>query len=229
MTNERENSDLETINFSLFKDSLAAQILYMLSSSEDADGRSNDMVADLDEFATYLASEVWPALPNFIREIRPRDIPSANASLTSEKTLNSKKKKSKRAAELDSNDFVDTDTLGHSVDPEDIEFHSLPPEFVDSLLSYNILATPSREIDDLSRVYEFLRDVLSSYIPLASSTRAGETEEDPPGRQKDECEICERVVPLTRHHLVPRASAAKAIKRSWQEEKDLTRYAWICR
>ncbi|KAI5291070.1 hypothetical protein KEM52_000269 [Ascosphaera acerosa] len=44
------------------------------------------------------------------------------------------------------------------------------------------------------------------------------------------CELCGRDwLPLTYHHLVPRSTHAKALKRGWHEAHMLGRVAWLCR
>ena len=54
--------------------------------------------------------------------------------------------------------------------------------------------------------------------PIWSTTRA------------EACEICERsYIPLTYHHLIPRAVHAKSLKRGWHEEWQLNKVAWLCR
>ncbi len=44
-----------------------------------------------------------------------------------------------------------------------------------------------------------------------------------------ECEICEREVPLTYHHLIPREVHDKARKKKWHPEAMLNSVAWLCR
>ena len=46
----------------------------------------------------------------------------------------------------------------------------------------------------------------------------------------DACEICERDwIPLSYHHLIPRAVHAKVVKRGWHAEWVLGSVAWLCR
>jgi hypothetical protein len=89
--------------------------------------------------------------------------------------------------------------------------------FVDSLISYGI-------VDDVDGAYEFLRKTVTDYLdqacsppPIWSSTRT------------KECEICFREVPLTYHHLIPRSTHAKALKKGWHSEAMLNSVAWLCR
>lgn len=94
------------------------------------------------------------------------------------------------------------------------------PSIAESLLAYGLL-NPVYTLDLL------LLPVLTSYIsfistppPVPSATRS----------QADGCEICERDwVPLTYHHLIPRAVHAKVLKRGWHREDQLNNVAWLCR
>lgn len=98
---------------------------------------------------------------------------------------------------------------------------TLEPEVSESLTTYGILTPPAEDITT------FLAPILTTYLtaattppPPPSATRASTTE----------CEICGRDwVPLTYHHLVPRAVHAKALKRGWHREEDLQAVAWLCR
>lgn len=97
---------------------------------------------------------------------------------------------------------------------------SLDPSIPDTLTTYTIISQPS-SLPDL------LTPILSSYIssvttapPAPSQSRSLATA----------CEICERAwIPLTYHHLIPKAVHAKALKRGWHREDDLNAVAWLCR
>lgn len=94
---------------------------------------------------------------------------------------------------------------------------SIPPSVDDSLEAYNILPSTT----DLPHI---ILPVIQDYIaavaappPVWSTTRASE------------CEICERGwIPLTYHHLIPRQTHAKVLKRGWHEEWQLNSVAWLC-
>jgi hypothetical protein len=44
------------------------------------------------------------------------------------------------------------------------------------------------------------------------------------------CELCERDwVPLTYHHLIPKSTHERVLKRGWHTEEKLNSVAWICR
>ncbi|TKA72495.1 hypothetical protein B0A49_05842 [Cryomyces minteri] len=96
----------------------------------------------------------------------------------------------------------------------------LPISVVDSLSSYGLLPATA----DLSR---FLGPVLSDYV---TSTTTALQEYAPQTRRASACEICDRDwIPLTYHHLIPRAVHAKVLKRGWHEEWELNKVAWLCR
>ncbi|KAJ7075309.1 hypothetical protein B0H15DRAFT_792009 [Mycena belliarum] len=102
-------------------------------------------------------------------------------------------------------------------DLDSVPLDSTPVSFVDTLVSYGITA-------DAEGAQTLLRKVLAEYVsdacaapPVWSSTRARE------------CEICEREIPLTYHHLIPRATHAKALKKKWHPASMLNAVAWLCR
>ncbi|KAI9786513.1 MAG: hypothetical protein M1816_007894 [Peltula sp. TS41687] len=94
----------------------------------------------------------------------------------------------------------------------------VPPTVPDSLCSYKFL--PS--VDHLPI---FLTAVFENYIggaiappPMWSTTRPAE------------CELCGRDwIPLTYHHLIPRSTHEKVLKKGWHPEWRLNSVAWLCR
>jgi len=95
----------------------------------------------------------------------------------------------------------------------------ITPSTADSLTTYGLLSSPS----DLPH---FLSLPLTEYITSVTSPPPSAT----PGTKADACEICEREhIPLTYHHLVPRAVHDKVKKRGWHEEWRLNSVAWLCR
>jgi hypothetical protein len=97
----------------------------------------------------------------------------------------------------------------------------LPLSIPDSLLSYGMLSDPT----DLPNL---LLPLFTCYI---SSRTTALPEFAPSASTKaTECEICEREhLPLTYHHLIPRAVHAKVLKRGWHASWELNRVAWLCR
>ncbi|KAI9847278.1 MAG: hypothetical protein M1837_002864 [Sclerophora amabilis] len=94
------------------------------------------------------------------------------------------------------------------------------PDLIDTLVSYGL-------ITDRTSLSNFLEPILSAYV-------AALTTPPPPyafaGRRASACEICFRDwIPLTYHHLIPRAVHAKVLKRGWHERWQLNAVAWLCR
>lgn len=58
--------DLNSPQYSIFKDSLARRVLSLPGFSDSSSTSDTD---ELDEFVSYLASEVWPAIPPRIRDL----------------------------------------------------------------------------------------------------------------------------------------------------------------
>lgn len=98
-------------------------------------------------------------------------------------------------------------------------FSNIPTSFSDSLVSYGIC-------EDWDSAVEFLRKAVVDYLqeackppPVWSATK----------KDHKECEICEREVPLTYHHLIPRSTHARVLKKKWHPESMLNSVAWLCR
>ncbi|OCB87810.1 hypothetical protein A7U60_g5134 [Sanghuangporus baumii] len=88
----------------------------------------------------------------------------------------------------------------------------------DTLATYGLISS-----GDSDESHTFLRYVLISYISLATKP--------PPAwssTRTNECEICSREVPLTYHHLIPRSTHERVIKRGWHPPEMLNNVAWLC-
>lgn len=97
----------------------------------------------------------------------------------------------------------------------------VPATTAESLSTYGLL-----DITDEADLVRILEPILESYVTASIAV--------PPENdtlvQADECEMCERdQLPLTYHHLIPRAVHAKAVKRGWAKEWELQKVAWLCR
>lgn len=95
----------------------------------------------------------------------------------------------------------------------------MPPSLNDNLIAYGLIEPP------ISDVQSFLSPVIAAFVAAAIT---------PPPKwietKATACEICERDwVPLTYHHLIPKAVHAKVLKRGWHEERQLNSVAWLCR
>ncbi|KAF5378182.1 hypothetical protein D9615_007554 [Tricholomella constricta] len=102
-------------------------------------------------------------------------------------------------------------------DVDSIPLDSTSVSFTETLISYGFAS-------DTDEAVKFLRKALADYLedacaapPVWSWTRT------------TECEICEREVPLTYHHLIPRSTHAKVLKKKWHPESMLNSVAWLCR
>lgn len=99
--------------------------------------------------------------------------------------------------------------------------NTIPPMAIENLESYGILPSASDATDQ----YNFFTPLLSSYVstvtappPIWSTTRT------------TECELCARSwIPLTYHHLIPKSTHERVLKRGWHTEDRLNSVAWLCR
>lgn len=103
---------------------------------------------------------------------------------------------------------------------------SLPPPALDSLQSYALLPPSSPSPPDLTDLRNLLLPVYTTYIstitlPPPTSWSLTRT---------SACELCARDwVPLTYHHLIPKSTHLKVLKRGWHAEEMLGSVAWLCR
>ncbi|PGH27582.1 hypothetical protein AJ80_00824 [Polytolypa hystricis UAMH7299] len=95
---------------------------------------------------------------------------------------------------------------------------SVPLSVSESLSVYGL-------VPDASDFPKFLEPILNEYITSATAP--------PPvwsNTRTSACEICARDwIPLSYHHLIPKAVHAKILKRKWHEEWMLNSVAWLCR
>lgn len=95
----------------------------------------------------------------------------------------------------------------------------LPPSVADTLESYSLINPPASDVST------FLSAILAAYISSATTPPPA-----PSATRTDHCELCERDwIPLTYHHLIPRSTHARVLKRGWHPEADLQNVAWLCR
>jgi len=175
------DSDVDALQlnqFYSFKECLARRIL----ARPEYHASSDEEVTELDEFTSYLASEVWPILPRALH----------GASY---------------------------DARADVPDPSSLDFDRIPvpTSFLDTLVSYGI--SP-----DGDAALAFLRRSLEDYVAEACAPL-------PPweSTRTSECEICERDIPLTYHHLIPRSTHSKVLKKKWHSETMINSVAWLCR
>ncbi|KAH6879695.1 hypothetical protein BKA70DRAFT_1345035 [Coprinopsis sp. MPI-PUGE-AT-0042] len=104
-------------------------------------------------------------------------------------------------------------------DADSISLDAISASFIDTFISYE-LAKDADHDDAL----KFLRKVIADYVEQACAP--------PPvwkATRTTECEICERQVGLSYHHLIPRSTHAKVLKKGWHPESMINKVAWLCR
>lgn len=95
----------------------------------------------------------------------------------------------------------------------------IPPSVNEGLEAYGLIQPPTSDLQS------FLSPVISTYLTAATAAPPKWIE-----TRASACEICERDwMPLTYHHLIPKAVHAKVLKRGWHDEKQLNSVAWLCR
>ncbi|KAF2685694.1 hypothetical protein K458DRAFT_486537 [Lentithecium fluviatile CBS 122367] len=99
--------------------------------------------------------------------------------------------------------------------------NTIPPMAIDSLESYGLLPTQSDATDQ----YNFFTPVFSSYASAATAPPPVWT-----STRTTECELCQRSwIPLMYHHLIPKSTHDRVLKRGWHDEDVLNSVAWLCR
>ncbi|KAG8813238.1 hypothetical protein FRC19_002536 [Serendipita sp. 401] len=110
----------------------------------------------------------------------------------------------------------------------DAESLSAPPTFRDSLITYSLVNNED-SVDDMfhsiliaytEELSSLAEDARRANLPPAAGWKSTRT---------DLCEICGRDVPLTYHHLIPRSTHDKVLKRKWHPPEMLNVVAWLCR
>ncbi|KAK5081319.1 hypothetical protein LTR05_008113 [Lithohypha guttulata] len=95
----------------------------------------------------------------------------------------------------------------------------VPPSVNDSLEAYELVKPPQTDLQS------FLSPAIVAYLTAAAAAPPKWAE-----TKVTACEICDRDwVPMTYHHLIPKAVHAKVQKRGWHEESQLNSVAWLCR
>lgn len=99
---------------------------------------------------------------------------------------------------------------------EDV-LEATPLQFSDTLIAYGV-------IGDRDDALKLLRNTVDAFLQDACAAPAV-------GKQTRlaECEICDREIPLTYHHLIPRSVHNKVLKRGWHPAERLNAVAWLCR
>jgi hypothetical protein len=89
----------------------------------------------------------------------------------------------------------------------------LPVSVIDSIETYSL---PDQRLLLSATITSYV-DTTTAPPPVWVSTRASA------------CELCERDwIPLSYHHLIPRSTHDKVLKRGWHEKWELNKVAWLC-
>ena len=160
---------------------------------------SPDGLDGLDDFASFLAEEIFDSLPGSLQDLSHHHYYSTTRTPGLSTTY---------ALPLSQA------SLEHLIAP-------VPPAVTDSLTAYGLISPPSSDLTT------FLSPVLAAYIAHQTASPPSPASTRPAA---GECEICARDwLPLTYHHLIPRSTHAKALKRNWHDERLLNSVAWLCR
>ena len=97
----------------------------------------------------------------------------------------------------------------------------IPQDVYDTLNTY----FPASTVSSPEAISLLLSQLINTYLTQIQSPQ------DPPSSlAPSACEICLRDwIPLTAHHLIPRSTHAKALKRGWHPASDLNNLAYLCR
>jgi hypothetical protein len=231
------NGHLDSAQFALLKDVVARAVIQLststaqkaLETSSSAKGRKarerraeadasqeggdegedGDLANDLEEFVLYLAEEVWAVLPD-----NEKSFPERKPTST--------------VVEDDPGESK-ADTEGNEEDETSL---AAPPAFTESLLSYSLVASESNASETFNKVVTEYRQDLADAPPDEDFVDTGY---ELPGKggwwatRREECEICGRNCPLTYHHLIPRSTHAKVLRKKWHPPERLNVVAWLCR
>lgn len=235
-TNTDPNEHLDSAQFAVLKD-VVARVVIELSTAQKAlatpaakgrkararraeaeasqeesevrDEGEEDLANDLEEFVLYLAEEVWAVLPE-----KDKSFPERKPTST---TVEDEPEKPEASSEGDE---------------EEEETSSAPLAFTESLLSYSLVASESNASETFNKVVGEYRQDLADAPPDEDFVDTGY---QLPGRggwwatRKEECEICGRNCPLTYHHLIPRSTHTKVLRKNWHPPERLNVVAWLCR
>jgi hypothetical protein len=110
----------------------------------------------------------------------------------------------------------------------DLEAIPAPTSFCESLVTYSLTGSQDGAEDAFHAILVNINDEV---VSLGEEARRAA--QPPAGGWKstrtDACEICSREVPLTYHHLIPRSTHDKVLRRKWHSPDMLNVVAWLCR
>ncbi|KAF2399867.1 hypothetical protein EJ06DRAFT_562128 [Trichodelitschia bisporula] len=169
--------------------------------STDENPPAANNAEELIDFVEYLAQELFPSLPTPLRTL-------SYAAFQSDPTPFEP-----YALPL-TNSTLEATLLPH-----------LPPSVLDSLTAYSLAEPTDGSLKSSADLANLFNHLLTSYIGILTAP--------PPqyaSTRTSACELCDRSwIPLTYHHLIPRSTHSKAIKRGWAAgEWELNKVAWLC-
>jgi len=176
---------------------------------DEGDEGEEGLANDLEEFVLYLAEEVWAVLPEKDKSFPERKPTSTTAEDAPEKP----------EADSEGNEEEETSS-------------SATPAFTESLLSYSLVASESSASETFHKIVIEYRQDLADSPPDEDFVDTGY---ELPGKggwwatRKEECEICGRNCPLSYHHLIPRSTHVKVLRKKWHPPERLNVVAWLCR
>jgi len=98
-----------------------------------------------------------------------------------------------------------------------LDLEILPFSFDETLVGYQVVNDRDDALKLLSRAMDAYIMEICAAPPVGQPTRTVE------------CELCDREIPLTYHHLIPRSTHAKVLRRKWHPQERLNAVAWLCR
>mmetsp|Transcript_108211 Transcript_108211/g.248131 ORF Transcript_108211/g.248131 Transcript_108211/m.248131 type:complete len:199 (+) Transcript_108211:50-646(+) len=115
-------------------------------------------------------------------------------------------------------------TLADNIESHDSD--AVPIESVEDILQLLLEYIPEDEVPDEEDFFDFCEDVFIAARPILDEGK----EEEYNGFDDEDglCEMCEREMPLTRHHLIPREEHKRYKKLGYSSET-LNTVATICR
>ncbi|KAK6533610.1 hypothetical protein TWF694_002547 [Orbilia ellipsospora] len=113
----------------------------------------------------------------------------------------------------------ETGYIGSIESAEDF-LNNLPGSYVDAIVEAKLLGADG-DAEDVKRM---TTSVMEDYLATATAPPLKWTETRPL-----ECELCAREVKLTYHHLIPRSTHSRVLKKRMHPEYMLNRVAWLCR
>jgi len=138
---------------------------------------------------------------------------------------------------------IDLDSVDHLISELQLERVHIHPQHdsqltlaeVDSHPLCSVLSLPLQELFAMRQegVGWWCSCVIDAYLQELRAAQSGDGEGNGEGRGRKKprlCELCERPMPLTAHHLYPRSEHSRLLKRTQLTKSQLQHtLAWLCR